>query len=82
VDIHIQLVVDIPKIIIVGWCSITTMENGMNTHVPVHITIYVKVIFVSLLFYFVDNIIELKNKPKTKQNKTKPRSWNSSIIQS
>ena len=42
----------------------------MNTHVPVHITIYVKVIFVSLLFYFVDNIIELKNKPKTKQNKT------------
>jgi uncharacterized membrane protein len=46
------------------------MENGMNTHVPVHITIYVKVIFVSLLFYFVDNIIELKNKPKTKQNKT------------
>jgi hypothetical protein len=48
----------------------------------VPITIYVKVLFVSLLFYFVDNIIELKNKPKTKQNKTKPRSWNSSIIQS
>ena len=42
----------------------------MNTHVTVAITIYVKVIFVSLLFYFVDNIIELKNKPNTKQNKT------------
>ena len=34
-------------------------------------TIYVKVIFVSLLFYFVDNIIDLKNWMKKKPNKIK-----------
>ena len=36
------------------------VENGMITHVPVAFTIYVKVIFVSLLFDFVDNIIDFK----------------------
>jgi hypothetical protein len=50
----------------------TIVENGIITHVAMPFTIYVKVIFVSLLFYFVDSIIDLKNKIKKKQtNKNK-----------
>ena len=48
------------KITIVVLCSIITVVNGMIIHVAITVRIYAKVIFVSLLFYFVDNIIDLK----------------------
>ena len=69
-DSHIQLVMHIPKIIIVVLWPITTVVNGLIIHVASPFRIYVKVIFVSLLFHFVDNIIDLRNtiiKPKTIQ---------------
>ena len=69
-DVHIQLVMHVPKLIIVCQCSIAVVENGLIIHAPMAFGIYVKVIFVSLLFHFVDNIIDLKNKMKNikKQN--------------
>ena len=57
-----------------------TMVDGMTMHVAIPFRIYVKAIFVSLLFYFIDNTIDLKN--KMNKNEKKTRSWNGSIIQS
>ena len=68
-DINIQLVLQLPKLIFVLIWPIFTMVDGMIIHVAIPSLIYVKVIFVSLLFYFVDNIIDLKNKMKKKQTK-------------
>ena len=59
-DTHIQLVMQILKIEIVVLCSIAIVEHGLIIHVAITFRIYVKVIFVSLLLYFVDNIIDLK----------------------
>jgi hypothetical protein len=59
-DIHMQLKLQLPKIIIVLLWPIVTVVNGLIIHVAIPSLIYVKVIFVSLLFYFVDNIIDSK----------------------
>jgi hypothetical protein len=58
-ECHIQLVMQILKIEIVLGCSLITMENGMIVRVAIPCRIYVKAIFVSLLFYFADNIIQM-----------------------
>jgi hypothetical protein len=58
-DSHIQLVMQIQKIEIVVLCSIVTLVNGMIIHVAIPCRIYVKVIFVSLLFYFADGIMQM-----------------------
>jgi hypothetical protein len=59
-DTHIQLVMQILKIEIVVLCSMAIVEHGLIFDVAITFRIYVKVIFVSWLFYFVDNIIDLK----------------------
>ena len=63
-DVHLHLIIHIPKILIVVLWTILTVVNGMIIYVAIPSLIYAKVIFVSLLFYFVDNIIDLKNKMK------------------
>ena len=68
-DCQFQLVMQIPKIIIVLLWPIITVVNGMIIDVTMPVRIYVKVIFVSLLFYFVDDIIDLKNKINKQTNK-------------
>ena len=47
-DIRYQLVMDIPKIIIVLIWPVATVVNGLNIHVAMPSLIYVKVIFVFL----------------------------------
>ena len=71
-DVHIQLVVQLPKLIIVLIWHIIWVVNGVMVYVGMPSRIYVKVIFVSLLFDFVANIVDFKNKMKKnkKQNKT------------
>jgi hypothetical protein len=60
---------EIPKYIIVLLCTMVKVVNGLIIHVTMHMRIYAKVIFVSLLFYFVDNIIDIKIKMETKTEK-------------
>ena len=56
---QIHLVMQFQKIEIVVLCSIITLVIGMIIHVAMPFRIYVKAIFVSLLFYFADNIIQM-----------------------
>ena len=46
------------------------MVDGMTIHVAMPFRIYVKAIFVSLLVYFIDNKIDLKNKMEKNEKKT------------
>jgi hypothetical protein len=61
---------DLAKFLLVVLWPILTVVNGLIIYVAIPFRIYVKVIFVSLLFYFVDSILDLRNKikkPKTIQ---------------